>query len=654
MTAEANGPPPARGTATAAREQRTLTAEILRRALEMQRRVFDATGRWIRLGEVLLLRGDLHEEDVADLQGSALFPGDGAAAAEVVGEAALRLGLLDAARYLECLQEQAADRRARRERRPIGTILVQRGFLKPRDLETCEAELRREARLHAAEAKRAGRAGSSDRPALGPVDAQYVRAAKRGALQPQQVVAAISRLQSLQKLLGRRIALWEDLLVREVVAPAEHQRVLDRTVNVRDDHFGASWLLGGILVELGYATAEQVEAALEQRAAEAAPGGGPPRALGEILVERGVVSLTELEEALRIQAFRRSADPREQARRRLRRRAAAAALVVLVAAAALAAWPVVRLQRAEAVLADTRASAEERIAAGAVLSAEGGERALAALARTAEDRAAPLAVRLACLRAIGTLPLEGVRDLVRRALSDPAAEVRALAAWTLGDRRDAFAREALRDRFAEDPAPAVRLAAARSLALLGSSDGREALVSALRPERPDRGPLAAALGLSPGEVGAAIGHALEALSGFRLGDASERWQLWLSLQPVADEVCGKARGPSAAARFVTLLESERLSVRFSAARALAHLGDPRGIPVLIRALDPGDAAFREALALERGIDLDRLSGEIASLLSLLTGRSFGTDHAAWRSWFEAAPRDRAGGSGGGATGGARG
>jgi HEAT repeat protein len=89
-----------------------------------------------------------------------------------------------------------------------------------------------------------------------------------------------------------------------------------------------------------------------------------------------------------------------------------------------------------------------------------------------------------------------------------------------------------------------------------------------------------------------------------------------------------------AARFAALLESERLSVRFSAARALAHLGDPRGMPLLVRALDREDRAFRAALLAERAIDLDSLEPEIETLLSLLTGRSFGADYGAWRTWMD--------------------
>lgn len=62
---------------------------------------------------------------------------------------------------------------------------------------------------------------------------------------------------------------------------------------------GSSRMIGEILVELGYATEEQIQAALE-RQASIDPSHSPPL-LGEILVEMGVVTDDQVREALAAQ-----------------------------------------------------------------------------------------------------------------------------------------------------------------------------------------------------------------------------------------------------------------------------------------------------------------------------------------------------------------
>jgi HEAT repeat protein len=610
-----------------------VSADAVRRALGLERQVFQATGRWLRIGDILLLRGDIPEAHVASFAGSALFPGNGQGRgmAELVGEIALRKNLITPEQFAECLEVQVQER-LRGTPRAFGSILVGKSYLRPKDLRVCEAELRRDARLREAESKRVPRM-VGDRPVLTPLDARYVNAARRGELPAREVVSALERLERLRKVLGRRFALWEDLLVREVVEPEDHKRVLDESFNVREN--GGSWLLGGILVELGYASAGDIETALGIRTAEEQRNGGKPRPLGEILVERRVCSLTELEEALRIQAVRRRGGPRRLAPRPPSRRTAAA----IVAAAGLAAlavfvgWPELRFQRALAAATDPRAPPAARIQAVTFLAHDPSPASIAAIAHAA-DVGAPPDLRAAAIAALAPTKADPVvAGVLKQALDDDAARLRAIAAWAFGERREEAARASLRARL-EDEAPGVRLAAARSLALLGDPDGRELLVAALKPDRPERRRLAASLDRPEAEVRLGVEQALEALSGFALGDAYERWDLWLSLQPVADAVCGRRRGPQAAARFTRLLESETLSVRFCAARALAHLGDRRAIPALVRALDRRDLEFRAALRTERGIELDELGPEIAALLSLLTGRNFGTDFAAWDAWLD--------------------
>jgi len=59
-------------------------------------------------------------------------------------------------------------------------------------------------------------------------------------------------------------------------------------------------------------------------------------------------------------------------------------------------------------------------------------------------------------------------------------------------------------------------------------------------------------------------------------------------------------------------------VRTNAARALAHLGDDSGLPVLVELLDA---------------DQSRLRHYAQRLLEQATGQSFGKDRAAWQRWF---------------------
>lgn len=607
-------------------ERRSVATAHIARAVEFQRRVFQATGRWIRLCDILLMRSEIGEEQRQQLLGTALFAGlrDGAPEADLVGEVALRKGLITVARFIECIEAQLEDAAAKRPHRLIGTILLERGYVSAAALADCEADLDRETKLlRDAERRIADSAGEV--PALSPIDAHYVAAARKGDIPEQDVMSALAASKRLERVLGRRVALWEELLFREVVEPREHLRALRRTCTVQGDP-SMPWLLGGILVELGFATVEDVEDALNEREAQARRTGGIAKPLGEILVLRGVLTREELEEALRIQAFRRGEPrPDEAARRGRRRRLRLPRLSVrpLLAALALLAlvWafglPSFRLRRSAAALADPKAALADRIQAVRDLAAEGDEDALAAVVRAAEDRGAPAELRMEALRAVAGSP--AARDAVARAIDSDLAGQRAVAAWALGERRDEAARAALRRR-AGDDSDAVRLAAARGLALFEDPAGRESLVAALADGAPERARLSSDLGLPDTQVAAALAKALETLSGFRLGFAHERWQAWLALQPVADELVGRQRGRAAVARLVPLLRSDRLSVRFGAARALAHLGDARGLHLIARALDRGDAAFRATLLEERGIDVERIEPELAALASLLAAQ----------------------------------
>jgi hypothetical protein len=304
MAADPSLPP--KPTGESALERGLITAAILRRALELQHLIFEAASRWTRLGEILAIRGDLGEDDLPDLLGTALFPGEppNDPPEELAGEIALKSGVISAEQFLECLRAQADARRRREPHRPIGPILLEKGYARREDLDACAAALASAAPARDA-APPAGRA--PERPPITPLDAQYIQRGRAGELPAKAILDALTRIEKLHRVLGRRMALWEALLAREVVTPRAHVAILEETCNVRDPSYG-SWLLGGILIELGYAGPGDVEAVLAARLREAAqPGAGPVRPIGERLVERGIVSRAEVEEALRVQALRRKA-----------------------------------------------------------------------------------------------------------------------------------------------------------------------------------------------------------------------------------------------------------------------------------------------------------------------------------------------------------
>jgi len=625
-----------------ARGRRRLTATAIASALDLQRRVFEGTGRWLRIGEILLLRGDLVPDSVKDFRGSALFPLDGTTlpAAELYGEIALRRALIKPEQFVECIDAQIDDREAKRPHRLVGSLLVEKGYLKPQQLDECEEELRHDVKLHQDEARRTHGNGADDgKPILTAIDGRYLRAARTGELPAEEIFSALGLVRRIQSVLDRRVALWELLVAQGTVTLQTHLRLLDGSLNVTSPTHG-SWMLGGLLVELGYATPQDVADALAARAAEARRTGRPPRRVGEILVEKGVLTSAELEEALRVQAIRRGKSPDGRRGGRIasflvrNRLVVALAVVAALAVAVGAAWAPVRTRQATRTLADVRVPLEERAKAARRLGEEGAEDSVRLVARIARDSRESPELRAACLRAIATSPHAAAAEALEGALGDEAAGARGVAAWILGDRRSPAVRGALRALLGDSDG-AVRIAAARALARVGEIDGREALVGALGPGAPELRRLAGDLGRPEADLRHEVIAALEESSGFKLGGSLDAWTSWLALQPTADELVGRQRGPAAVARFHALLASERLSVRFGAARALAHLGDLRGAPLLVRALDAEDVVLASALLEDRGLDIRRLAPEVVRLLTLLSGESHGPDAAAWRRWLDA-------------------
>jgi len=608
-----------------------LSGPAVASALALQRTIVDATGRWLRVGEILLLRGDLSAEMLAALRGSALFSVVGTALpeAELYGEIALRMGFLKPEEFVEGLAIQAAERRDKKPHRLIGTILVEKGFLKPKHLQSCEEEFRRDLRLHHDEVKRANDAAEqpSDKPVFTPIDAQYVRAARAGELPTEEIVSALGAWKKIQKLLDRKVALWEYLVVRGIVTIDTHRRMLEKSCNIKSASFG-SWMIGGVLVELGYASAADVESALAERNA----GGPKAKRVGDILVERRVISRAELEEALRVQALRRKASKRptvaEEVTSRFGRKTALAVAGIVLAFVVGFGVGSLRTSIAYRTLADGAAPLGLRLSALDRLVAREGREADPAVIAAAGRRDGPVAFRVACLLALEESLLPKARDVLAAALKDESPRVRAAACWALAERRVRALEAPLRKCLADKDA-ALALAAARALALLFESDGRDALVGALAPTHPERRRLAEALSIDEARIVRAVIQALETVSGFRFGERLPRWEAWRALQAAADDVVGRRRGPEVVARFTRLLESPRTSSRFAAARGLAHLADPRGAALLVAALDANEEDLRLALKAERDIDIETLAPEITALLELLTGESHQRDAEAW-------------------------
>jgi HEAT repeat protein len=230
-----------------------------------------------------------------------------------------------------------------------------------------------------------------------------------------------------------------------------------------------------------------------------------------------------------------------------------------------------------------------------------------------------------------------------RDLGHADVRVRAQAADALGraDEADQARAEAALRRAAADSHPAVRYAAILSLGELAAAGSVELIAAALD----DREALcreAAAIAL--GQVGPSAGDAAwQPLVAALASTAPEvRFQAIASLIEIApdragplvralvDDADARVRGQALAAlgdagdRAAADLVASRLDdaaeVAYEAALALARLGDRRGVPRLLAALEERERALDAATALgELGVD-DEAAQEV---LARLIGRLFG-------------------------------
>ena len=106
----------------------------------------------------------------------------------------------------------------------------------------------------------------------------------------------------LERELERPIRVWEVLVLHERLTVRQTEHILSRLGRFNQTTDAVS-MLGRVLIEVGYAKAEQIENALTLQSEERRTGKWRP--LGQILVENRVLSRLDLTEALDVLEQRR-------------------------------------------------------------------------------------------------------------------------------------------------------------------------------------------------------------------------------------------------------------------------------------------------------------------------------------------------------------
>jgi HEAT repeat protein len=183
-------------------------------------------------------------------------------------------------------------------------------------------------------------------------------------------------------------------------------------------------------------------------------------------------------------------------------------------------------------------------------------------------------------------PVEKARavDALIRALEDDVGAVRAEAASSLGDLKEASAIPALVKRL-DDGIPEVRQNAAIALGTIGDASGFDPLADVLRQGPADLR-FQAATSLAEIDQARAYEPLVEAL-----GDKDPQvvGAAALSLGAIGDK--------RALAKLTPLVEHRDAGARFDAAYALAELGDATGLDALVLASDDAERAWDAVTAL---------------------------------------------------------
>ena len=122
---------------------------------------------------------------------------------------------------------------------------------------------------------------------------------------PRDIDDALAEQENLEKRHRRAIRLWEVLVLLRRLNVEQVDHILETLGKADSNNTDAQdfTMLGRVLVEVGYATLEDVQDALRTQLAERE--NGQWRMLGQILIERRVILKSHLQEALDVLEMRR-------------------------------------------------------------------------------------------------------------------------------------------------------------------------------------------------------------------------------------------------------------------------------------------------------------------------------------------------------------
>ena len=128
------------------------------------------------------------------------------------------------------------------------------------------------------------------------------QAVSRKLVTQEQVSKAVADQLMIRHQEGRSVRVWEVMVLNGVMLPEIVEDLLESLCKSDAGGEGLN-MLGRVLVELGYATREQLEESLAIQAQERASGTW--RLIGQILVEKGFCRQNQLQDALDILESRR-------------------------------------------------------------------------------------------------------------------------------------------------------------------------------------------------------------------------------------------------------------------------------------------------------------------------------------------------------------
>ncbi len=210
-------------------------------------------------------------------------------------------------------------------------------------------------------------------------------------------------------------------------------------------------------------------------------------------------------------------------------------------------------------------------------------------------------------RAVAWAGTTAILETLRAALADHDARVRLTAVEGLGEARDTNAALRLRDRFTQDPNPAVRRAALHALGAIRDPDTAPLVATAVRNRDTDSALLFEAVELAPKWKSPEVSAALIELF--------KRIAAPPALRLAAIDALARSGGADAAAALRDALKSANIEERRAAIRALGKLRDKAAVSDLLAAW-ASPATRAEALgALTRFSDPRALDAYLDGLAS---------------------------------------